>query len=62
MGRPKKFPKRISTAVRIKEELHDRLLVAAEERDLPMNWLINKAIEEYLDRLLPLNEIKWTRD
>lgn len=53
---------RVNTAVRLEPETHEKLLKAAEERDLSVNWLINKACSEFLDRLLPPDEIQWTRD
>lgn len=53
---------RTSTAVRFKPEIHERLVAAAEERDLSINWLVNRACEEFLDRLIPVEEIRWTRD
>jgi hypothetical protein len=27
-----------------------------------MNYLVNRAVAEYLDRLLPASEVRWTRD
>ena len=62
-GRPRTYHQdRISTGVRFNPETHVRLIKAAEERDLSLNWLVNKAVEYYLDRLIPVDEIKWTRD
>ena len=34
---------------------------AAAELGLPMNYLVNKAVEELLDNLLPADEIRLTR-
>ncbi len=61
MGRPRIYDRRVSSGYRIAPELHERLLAAAAERDLSVNVLITKAIEDYLPRLLPVDEIKWTR-
>lgn len=60
-GRPSAGP-RTSTAIRLTDELHERLRVAADERDLSMNWLVNRAVTYYLDRLIPVDELKITRD
>lgn len=57
MARP-----RLTTAIRFPLELHDRLLAAADERDVSINYLVNKACSDFLDRLLPVDEIRWTRD
>lgn len=48
--------------LRIPTDLHDRTVAAAAERDLSVNWLITRAIEEFLDRLLPASEVELTRD
>jgi len=37
-------------------ELHARLLEASEDRDVTMNWLVVRAVEEFLDRLIPADE------
>lgn len=50
-----------ATAIRFTPELHERLRVAAEERDLSVNFLVNRAVEDFLDRLIPVDEIRWTR-
>jgi hypothetical protein len=38
------------------------LKAAAEERGLSANFLVVRAVDEFLDRLLPPDEIKLTRD
>lgn len=48
--------------LRVTPEFHDRLLAAASERGFSMTWLAKRAITDYLDRLLPVEEIKFTRD
>jgi predicted transcriptional regulator len=53
--------KRTTTAIRFPDELHERLKDAAEERDLSINFLVVKAVEEFLERLLPANEFRLTR-
>lgn len=59
---PKDPRKRSSTAVRFPPELHTALTQAAADRDVSLNWLVNKAVEEFLDRLIPADEIRWTRE
>lgn len=48
--------------LRIPEALHARLRAEAEDRDLSMNYLVTKAIEEFLDRLVPTSEFRLTRE
>lgn len=52
---------RTATAIRFPEPVHDRLRVAAEERDLSINFLVVKAVEDFLERMIPANELKLTR-
>jgi len=61
MGRSKRHDARTSTGVRFRTDLHERLVAAAEERDLSVNWLVNKAVEDFLDRLIPADELRLTR-
>lgn len=61
-GRPKRHDARTSTAIRFKTETHARLLEAAEERDVSANFLVNKAVEQFLDRLIPVGEMRWTKE
>lgn len=52
MGRPRICDEdRVATAVRLPESLHQRLHGAASERDVSVNLLVTRAVEEYLDRL-----------
>lgn len=53
---------RTSTSIRFPPELHEKLAAAAEERDLSLNFLVVRAVDEFLDRLIPVDEIRWTRD
>lgn len=62
MGRPPEFGPRTATAIRLKPELHDRLKAEATARDVSINFLVNKACEFFLDRLIPVDEMKWTRE
>ena len=62
MARPKVHKEqRVTTAVRVPERLHSQLAHAAEERDLSVNYLVVRAIEEFMDRLIPAEELKLTR-
>lgn len=62
MSRPKQYQdERVSTALRLPVELHERLKAAAEERDVSANWLINRAIAAYLDQLVPAGDLMLTR-
>lgn len=63
MGRPREYNENtISTAIRLPISLHTRLTEAAAERQLTMNRLARYAIEDYLERLIPVTELKLTRD
>jgi predicted HicB family RNase H-like nuclease len=52
---------RTQMSIRIPNELRERLKAAADERDLGMNYLAVRAITEFLDRLVPVEDIRWTR-
>jgi predicted transcriptional regulator len=41
----------VATAVRFPEDLHERLQEHAEMRDVSVNWLVNRAVEQFLDGL-----------
>lgn len=62
MARPREYPPRSGTTIRFAPDLHDRLVAAARERDLSANFLANRAVEEFLDRLIPVDELRFTRD
>jgi predicted transcriptional regulator len=52
---------RTTTAIRFPDALHERLKEAAEQRDLSINFLVVKAVEDFLDRLVPADEFRLTR-
>lgn len=52
---------RTATAIRFPEELHERLRQAAESYGLPLNFLVVKAMEDFLDRMIPPDEFRLTR-
>lgn len=45
-------------SVRLPPELMKRLEDAAQERMVSRNWLATRLLEEGLDRLIPLDEIR----
>ncbi len=53
---------RTATAIRFPEDLHERLRQAAEGYGLPLNFLVVKATEEFLERMIPPNELRLTRN
>lgn len=62
MSRPKVHGDRVTTQIRLPVDLHDRLQQAAEERDVSVNFLVVKALEDYLARLIPTGlEVWWCR-
>lgn len=48
---------RAERKVRLPRELDERLAAAASERLVGVNLLVTRAIEEYLKRLVPLDQI-----
>lgn len=62
MGRPRQHATpRSATAIRFPSPLLEELHKAADERDVSVNWLVNRAVVDFLSRLLPLEEIVLTR-
>ena len=47
-------PRKVTTAVRFPQELHDRLTRESEQRDVSINLLVTKAVQRYLDQLPPV--------
>ena len=57
-GRPREFDEdRVTKALRVSRELDDRLKATAKERGVSANSLINAALEDYLSRLIPLEDL-----
>ena len=52
---------RTTTAVRLEPEIHERLRKAAEQFGLPMNFLINRAMQEFLDNMIDPSEFTLTK-
>jgi len=62
MPRPKiHHEERVTTALRVPKPLHERLKEAAADRQVGVNLLAVTAIEDYLSRLIPVEELKLTR-
>lgn len=62
MSRPRLYDEeRRSTAVRLPPALHNRLRSEAAARQVSANLLVERAISEYLDRLLPVDHLVSTR-
>ncbi len=62
MGRPTKYKEpRVYTQIRFLRSTHTDLLKAADERDVSMSWLVNHAVEDFLNRLIPVDELRLTR-
>lgn len=52
MSRPRVYDEpRIATAIRLPVSLRDELQAAATERDVSVNFLVTRAVSEYLRRL-----------
>jgi|EndMetStandDraft_8_1072994.scaffolds.fasta_scaffold1000284_2 predicted HicB family RNase H-like nuclease len=57
-GRPREYDEhRVTKAVRISPDLDERLKAAARERGVSVNLLMSAALEDYLDRLLPVDQV-----
>ena len=54
MGRPRIYDEpRIATAVRLPVSLRDRLDTVATQREVSINYLVVRAVSDYLRRLPP---------
>lgn len=53
---------RSATAIRFPEYLHEQLRAKAEEYEFSINYLVVKAVEDFLPRMLPADELKLTRN
>jgi uncharacterized protein (DUF4415 family) len=62
VSRPKVHQEpRVTTAVRLSRAVHERLRRAADERQVSVNLLVEKAVDDYLARLVPVDELQLTR-
>lgn len=63
MAAAKKKPaSRSATGIRFDPAVYERLVAASEDHGRSINWLVNEAVADYLDRLLPASEVKLTKD
>jgi len=53
---------RSATAIRFPEELHEQLRAKADEYEFSINYLVVKAVEDFLPRMIPASELKLTRN
>jgi len=61
VGRPREFSEdRVTKALRIDRALDERLKQVARERGVSVNVVATMALEDYLNRLLPLSELMKT--
>lgn len=51
----------MTTAIRIPESLHEKLTEAAKERELSVNYMVVRAVEEFIERLIPADELQLTQ-
>jgi predicted HicB family RNase H-like nuclease len=57
VGRRRKYePDRVTTAVRIPTEIHQKLQEEAEARDVSLNYLLVRGAQLVLERLTPLSD------
>jgi predicted transcriptional regulator len=54
--------KRYNTAIRFPDDVHRQLVEAAADHQVSINWLVNRAVAEFLPRLLGSDEVRWTRE
>lgn len=52
---------RTTTAIRFPDELHGRLREAADKFGLPINFIVVKAMEDFLERMIDPADFKLTR-
>jgi predicted transcriptional regulator len=52
--------RRVATAVRLPEEIHEQLQEHAEMRDVSVNWLVTRAVEQFLERLPSREQVEAT--
>lgn len=52
--------RRVATAVRFPEDLHKRLQEHADMRDVSVNWLVTRAVEQFLEGLPSREQVEAT--
>jgi len=53
---------RSATAIRFPEELHEQLREKADEYEFSINYLVVKAVEDFLPRMIPAKDLRLTRE
>lgn len=53
---------RHAMAVRFDADVHERLVIESKARMVSRNWIINRLVREGLDRLIPADEVRLTRE
>jgi len=57
-GRPREYEEdRVTKAIRLSQDLDARLKEIARERGISVNLLMTMAIDDYLKRLLPIEDL-----
>lgn len=54
------MPENIRLNLRLPEELHERLKTEADARLVSPNYLVNRAVADFLDRLIPIENVQLT--
>jgi hypothetical protein len=54
-------PEKVSTGYSLPSALHEELRTAAKERGVSASYLVQKAVEDYLPRLIPVDELTLVR-
>lgn len=49
---------RTATAIRFQAEIHEQLVVYSDALGVPINWLVNQAVREYIAGLAPPDEVE----
>ncbi|MCP4385398.1 MAG: hypothetical protein GY798_28965 [Hyphomicrobiales bacterium] len=50
-----------TTAIRFPDDLREQIQAAAEERDWSMNTLVVRATRDYVERLVPADELEYVK-
>lgn len=52
---------RTSTGLRFPDDLHAAITAAAKERGVSFNYIVVHLCREGMERLIPVEEVRWTR-
>lgn len=56
------MPRKPGVPIRIDADVAERLEVEADARTVSTRWLASRLLREGLDRLIPADELRFTRD